>query len=1028
MAKSVSVGLIFVTTLVGAVLGLHEDQAGVNDWYKQHTGVPDIVAFSNDHAYMLSSETQALSAVDTESGEVKWRRFIGSSIPNSSFSKVNFQSVQVLGKGRSNSLTKAIASVAVVYTQEISAGAEVQTVAAWDGDDGTPVWETDVELKGTFQQSLFFSIPGGSKTKSKANRAVALLNQDSLSIFSATTGKSFWSWEPKKTDNMQEVVWSNMWLSYKDSETLLNVIGKDTNNVFVAKVSVSKAKVESVLRIESVGKPESNLLHVAPTESGHFVGFLNSENGFVLYNVDTTEVFTLNLPNDVLSWVKKSSEFEVKSSDELGGPFVLFDFTGAKSCKEKKCPAFALRVDMKLQQLVVISDNFELAASPSRTLANAKSNKKSTVARLVGVTSSGVLENDLGKKFGVSDAAARGSLSGLFIMKSKAEECALLTFRDGSLMFASLDSKQGQARIKWIREEALSDVAGNPVAVQMPRLNTNDTSASELLDLFNKGNSISLFVARLRSQVATVTASVSGLIGNVANLIKLVIDTNGEWLVKAYNGELGGTGYSDFDKSNFGFTNVVVLVTRRGKVFGMESESGNILWSIFEPEYANAKVKLFLTRKRTSGVLPPEVAIVTENGGCAFHNALTGEIILKEKLDEGQKIKETFTVSFDSDGDEKTVILALTSGLEVQIFPRSSKSAFLSATVNDEALTEQIRVFSVEKEKGSIFGFAISEESNSILKARKVWSMTIPTKYKIEAVGTHPNDEMSSPARKIGGGAVMMKHVNPHLVAVAAVSEELSSTIVSLIDVITGKVVERFFHKHCVGPVKFVMYENNIVYVATNSKLQRADVFAVSMYEGDVIEKFEMNPIYGIPETVNSETTTSSFELKGEKLLVPQRGFFIPYFVKALAVTSSRHGITERAVLAALETGAVVSIDRRLLDPRRPIGTPSSQEMEEGLIGYFGEIPLSPVKMITHVNDVHNVRTIMSIPTNLESTSLVLVVGMDMFYTRLQPSLGFDLLAEEFNYPLLILLTIGLSVGTFMMSKALKKKELSKKW
>lgn len=272
----------------------------------------------------------------------------------------------------------------------------------------------------------------------------------------------------------------------------------------------------------------------------------------------------------------------------------------------------------------------------------------------------------------------------------------------------------------------------------------------------------------------------------------------------------------------------------------------------------------------------------------------------------------------------------------------------------------------------------------------------------------------------------MIKRINTNLLAVA--STNVDSFVLTLVDVVTGKIVDRLLHKNCIEPINIVMFENFVVYSAHNRASHRSEIFGLSVYEGDVLEKYDMNPWKGVPESVSKDESLSSFEIKPHKLIVQQRGFFINQRIRTLAVTQTQQGITERAVLVGYENGAVLTMDRRFLDPRRPVGTPSKQEQEEKLIPYFAEMPYLPSKLITYFNQVEYMNSIVSIPTTLESTCLVLVVGVDMFYSRVQPSAGFDLLAEEFNHALLIMLTIGLFVAVVTMSKALRKKRLEAKW
>lgn len=69
--------------------------------------------------------------------------------------------------------------------------------------------------------------------------------------------------------------------------------------------------------------------------------------------------------------------------------------------------------------------------------------------------------------------------------------------------------------------------------------------------------------------------------------------------------------------------------------------------------------------------------------------------------------------------------------------------------------------------------------------------------------------------------------------------------------------------------------------------------------------------------------------------------------------------------------------------------------------------PPPPTKTITQIN-THT--THKQAPSKLESTSLVLAVGLDLFFTRVTPSKPFDLLSEEFNHVMVSDLVVCLTV------------------
>lgn len=67
-------------------------------------------------------------------------------------------------------------------------------------------------------------------------------------------------------------------------------------------------------------------------------------------------------------------------------------------------------------------------------------------------------------------------------------------------------------------------------------------------------------------------------------------------------------------------------------------------------------------------------------------------------------------------------------------------------------------------------------------------------------------------------------------------------------------------------------------------------------------------------------------------------------------------------------------------------------------------------------------------PAVLESTTLVLCYGSDLFFTRISPALHFDSLQSDFSYGLLVMALIALTVGTFVARISSEKAMLKAKW
>ena len=173
-------------------------------------------------------------------------------------------------------------------------------------------------------------------------------------------------------------------------------------------------------------------------------------------------------------------------------------------------------------------------------------------------------------------------------------------------------------------------------------------------------------------------------------------------------------------------------------------------------------------------------------------------------------------------------------------------------------------------------------------------------------------------------------------------------------------------------------------------------------------------------------TEFSSFT-PGPEPIVLHRTFSLPSSVRALSVTDTLRGVSSKKVLLGVASGQAVMLDCRFLDPRRPDTAPSDQQKKEGLMQYHPELPIIPTQVITYNRTIERLREFYPIPARLESTSLVLSVGLDLFYTRTTPSQPFDLLAEDFNYALLVILTVALTAGTVAMKIALHVCDFSRR-
>jgi len=272
----------------------------------------------------------------------------------------------------------------------------------------------------------------------------------------------------------------------------------------------------------------------------------------------------------------------------------------------------------------------------------------------------------------------------------------------------------------------------------------------------------------------------------------------------------------------------------------------------------------------------------------------------------------------------------------------------------------------------------------------------------------------------------MYKYLNPNLVAIVVEGEDDSVSCegtssfqcfkgqvsIFLLDVITGHLVFTTTHKKSTGPVNIVHSENWLVYSYWNQRYRRNEIASIELYEG---------------KTQSNTTTFSSLDLPLVSPMVERQAFIFPSNIQALGVSLTEKGISNKDLLISLASGGLLELPRMFLDPRRPV-EPRPEDREEGLIPYTPELPIPPIGIVSYNQTISRARGIATSPAGLESTSLVLVHGMDLFFTRIHPSKMFDVLKDDFDYFFISSVLFGLVAASFVFQQLAVNKTIKRAW
>uniref|UniRef100_A0A8C7XUB4 ER membrane protein complex subunit 1 n=1 Tax=Oryzias sinensis TaxID=183150 RepID=A0A8C7XUB4_9TELE len=551
---------------------------------------------------------------------------------------------------------------------------------------------------------------------------------------------------------------------------------------------------------------------------------------------------------------------------------------------------------------------------------------------------------------------------------------------------------QQPGRVLWTREEALSDV----LTMEMVDLPLTGTQA-ELEGEFGKKTDglMSMVFKRLSSQLILLQAW-------IAHLWKLFYDAR-----KPRSQVKSDISMENLSRDEFNLQKMMVMVTASGKLFGIDSKTGGILWKHYlENIPSNAGFKLMVQRTTAHFPHPPQCTLLIKDkdtGLASLHvfNPIFGKMSHVTPPALPQPILQSLMLPF-MDQDYAKVLLLIDDQYKVSAFPSTK---YVLQQLQEMAPT--IFFFLVDSSQGRLSGYRLRTD----LSTEQIWEVILPTEIQkiVSVKGKRPNEHVHSQGRVMGDRSVLYKYLNPNLLAVVTESTDLhqerSFVGIMLIDGVTGRIIHEAVQRKARGPVHVVHSENWVVYEYWSTKSRRNEFSVIELYEG--------------MELYNS-TAFSSLD----RPLVPQvlqQSYIFPSSISTMEATLTEKGITSRHLLR------IVSLPKMFLDPRRP-EMASEQSREENLIPYAPELMIRTEWFINYNQTISRVRGIYTAPSGLESTCLVVAYGLDIYHTRVYPSKQFDVLKDDYDYMLISSVLLALFFATMISKRLAEVKLLNRAW
>lgn len=467
-------------------------------------------------------------------------------------------------------------------------------------------------------------------------------------------------------------------------------------------------------------------------------------------------------------------------------------------------------------------------------------------------------------------------------------------------------------------------------------------------------------------------------------------------------------------RDRFGLKKMIVVITQTGKFFGLDTISGDIIWESFDKDFATTSpdsknVALLALKQSDNDASESSVVVVHSKGLIMSLNPIMGEMTEKKQL--ANSIKQIASTEAFSDYQGRGILI-LDIQNKVHVYPET-----VIDTIKDGIHKYYITV--AEKSPARLSGYRFKVDQGGLV-AEEVWTFPIgETEHIINLSIKRVDEETHSPARVLGDRGILYKYVNPNLIAILTEGNSGDACNpdqninVYLVDGVSGALVHTIHHPKSRAPSNMVHSENWLVYSYFNTKSRRTEISSMEMFEG----------INQVNSTSFSSLTRSQLKPK----LIEHKSFIFPSGIDAMIDTVTLRGMTNRHVIVALPSGALLEIPKIFLDPRRPINM-LAEHREEGLIPYMPELPIPSESIINYDQTLLKVRRILTSPAILESTSLVFAYGLDIFFTRVTPSKSFDILKDDFDHVLITGVLIFLVVASLVSKYLAQRKALRAAW
>ncbi len=981
MRTTIPTGLLAIAALIPSALAVFTDEAYTVDYHHANLGLPskETTFFHRPSAvekasllYTLS-DLGVLGAVKPSTGELAWRQFLGAN-SNRTIGAKGTDGVETEGLLRPVEGENRVVSAVGGY------------VNAWEATTGKEAWYNQFEGRAVDLEIFGTETAVGGNAKD----TLALFEHDGKGVVRRLDGKTGdvkWEVDGEKGDVPLQVS--------TDEKSVFVVAlhgARGGNNVKVTSLHPSTGAMTSdnVLDSRADVHSKEDIIFVGANVAAPIIAWTDRDKKALHANVlGTKKVHTLNLattPDEIVK-VTIHAPHLVQSRAAF-----LVHIQGHTSHWAQVYHIDAKRASINLAySLPKLSGHGAFSTS---TVDADVYFTRVTDEEVIIVSS---ISADAVATYPLENNGAGQALHGVSEVVKKdtkySVRTAVVTSEDNWTMITNGAST-------WTRVEGLSGAVAAAFA-EIPEVE----SLAQALDVEAHGNPVAAYSHRLSRHINELQYLPAFLASVPQRIISAAIHPGDVTPVDA--GTLG--------RDNFGFRKLVVVATERGRFYCLDTaNNGAVVWShrAFEiPAGQKWDVK---------GVF------VDNHKGEVEVRGVKGEFI-RVKVATGATVE--LLPPFEEADIQATAIVDSEAGK--WLLP-VHKGGEVKPVSNDWATEATIVVCGAN---GEVKGLKFTEHADQAT-TDVVWTFTPATGERIADITFRPShDPVASIGRALADRSVLYKYLNPNILLITAINDAASSVSFYLLDSVSGAILYSTIHKDVdtTQPITSVVSENWFVYTFYSVATTSAQATGYQLVISELYESALPNDRGPLGSAANYSSLAPS-EVPGAVTVpfVKSKCYVIPEPISKLAVTQTRQGITNKQILAALpRSHAIIGLPRNFVSAERQLregGKPTTQDMEEGIIPYNSILDMDPRAVVSHEREVIGVRNIITAPALLESTTVVLAYGIDIFGTRVMPSMAFDVLGAGFNKVALVSTVVGLAAGVWAVAPLVRRKQIDNRW